>query len=449
MAKGPITKTTAFTDAAIRSFAPSRKGVREISEAASSLRLLVWPSGKKSFAMRFRRPDGKAAKLTLGTFLPGKEIAGTPVVGQLLSLAAARELLAIVQRQRKLGIDVVNENRAKRERERDASRDRLQNTFTATLHEFFVEYRTKKRLRPRRWREDAALLGLYWPPGADPASIKPTVKKASLSDVWASKPIAEIDGHDVHTVVGDARKRGGDGRARKLHAALSVLFTWLAQQRRVSGNPAHGVFRPGPPPPRERVLSNSEIAAFWIACEHIGQPFGPLFRILLLTGCRLQEVAGMRRSELSDDGTSWTIPGSRTKNGRTHVIPLPPLARSIIADMPVILNSDYIFSTTGKSPVSGFSKAKKLLDAEMTKLAGPLPPWRLHDLRRTTATGLASLGVQLPVVERLLNHVSGSFGGVAGVYQRHEFSTEKRDALERWAVHLQGLSAPQANVGGM
>ena len=185
MAKGPITKTTAFTDAAIRSFAPSRDGVREISEAASSLRLLVWPSGRKSFAMRFRRPDGKAAKLTLGTFAPGAEIAGAPVVGQLLSLAAARELLAVVQRQRKLGIDVVNENRAKRERERDASRDRLQNTFTATLHEFFVEYRTKKRLRPRRWREDAALLGLYWPPGADPASIKPTIKKGSLCDVSA------------------------------------------------------------------------------------------------------------------------------------------------------------------------------------------------------------------------------------------------------------------------
>jgi integrase len=194
------------------------------------------------------------------------------------------------------------------------------------------------------------------------------------------------------------------------------------------------------------VLSDTEIISFWRACDAIGAPFGQLFQVLLLTGCRLREAAEMTRAEVTDG--VWTVPGSRTKNGRSFSLTLPPLAKEVIGRVPVIENAaGFVFTTTGRSAVSGFSKAKQLLDTAMAKDADhAVAPWRLHDLRRTFVTGLASLGIALPVIERCVNHVSGSFGGVAGVYQKHEFAAEKAEALARWAAHVAGLVAGQANV---
>ena len=110
--------------------------------------------------------------------------------------------------------------------------------------------------------------------------------------------------------------------------------------------------------------------------------------------------------------------------------------RAVLADLPRI--SDYVLTTSGAAPISGYSKCKIALDAAITELNDgvPIPPWRIHNLRRAMASGMARMGVQLPVVEKVLNHTSGSFGGVQGVYQRHEFRAEKRQALELWARHL-------------
>jgi integrase len=154
---------------------------------------------------------------------------------------------------------------------------------------------------------------------------------------------------------------------------------------------------------------------------------------------------------LSEDGTSWTIPGSRTKNHRTHLVPLPPLARAIIERMaPVESPSGYVFTISGKL-LSGFSKAKVELDQSMATLARAegrdAGAWRLHDLRRTCATGMADMGILPHVVEAVLNHVSGSKGGVAGVYNRAAYAAESKAALERWAVHVEGIVSGQpANV---
>jgi len=143
----------------------------------------------------------------------------------------------------------------------------------------------------------------------------------------------------------------------------------------------------------------------------------------------------------------WTIPSNRTKNHRPLSLPLPQLALKVIDGMPVIAGeAGFVFTVDGKRGVNTFSQAKRELDKAMAKITGrPLPDWLLHDLRRTFVSGLAKLGVQLPVIEKLVNHVSGSFGGVAGVYQRHEFSDEKREALQRWAQHLAGLTAPKSD----
>ena len=146
----------------------------------------------------------------------------------------------------------------------------------------------------------------------------------------------------------------------------------------------------------------------------------------------------MRRDEI--DGATWTIPGARTKNRRVHVVPLAPLARQLIASVPG--NGELVFTTDGRSPVSVGSKIKRRLDQAMK-----IPPWRLHDLRRTFVTGLAELGIRPDVIELAVNHVSGLRGGIAGVYNRSELLPERRAALERWATHMQGLvAAQQENV---
>jgi integrase len=374
--------------------------------------------------------------LTLGSYDEnGKELEGVPVMGQPLTLAAARALAASVMRQRALGIDVVEERRSTKLRQRDANADREASVFGRALIEFFVDHKTRKNERPRRWREDAAQLGYRFKPNSDPAIDEPEVIRGSLADVWQDKEIASIDGHLIHGAVDAARKQN-TAKGRKTFAALSVFFGWALKHRRITVNPCVGVYKPPAPPSRERVLTDSEIATFWKACDRVSVPFGAMFRVMLLCGVRLREAAGMRRCELVEG--IWSLSGSRTKNGRSLTLALPLPTLQIIESVPRV-NDEFVFST-GKTPVSGFSKAKKVLDTAMSEVAGkPLQEFRLHDLRRTFASGLAALGVTLPVIERLLNHVSGTFGGVAGVYQRHEFAAEMADALARWAQHVASL----------
>jgi integrase len=215
-----------------------------------------------------------------------------------------------------------------------------------------------------------------------------------------------------------------------MHAALSILFRYLLQHRKVALNPASGVWHPGAPPSRERVLTEEEIKALWRAAEKLRAPYGAAVRLLLLTGARLNEVTGARRDELSSDNSLWTIPGSRTKNHRPHPVPLPPLARSLVP------NGDGAFLFGGDRPVTSWSWAKAELDA-----TSGVTDWRLHDLRRTAATGMAELGVAPHIVEAVLNHVSGHKSGVAGIYNRALYTEEKKAALERWAAHVEGLVA--------
>jgi integrase len=176
-----------------------------------------------------------------------------------------------------------------------------------------------------------------------------------------------------------------------------------------------------------------------------------LLRLLLLTGARLNEVAGMTTDELHDDGATWKLPGERTKNARPHIVPLSPMARDLIAS--VKGKSTLIFTTTGVTPVSGWSRTKARLDAAMLAIAkkergagATIPPWRLHDLRRTAVTGMGELGIAPHVIELVVNHVSGHRSGVAGTYNRSELLDERREALKRWAAHVSGLVAPQDNV---
>jgi integrase len=449
---------TVLTVAAVRKHTARTKRCREIRDSqAPGLYLVVQASGTKSWAMRFRRPDGRPAKLTLGRVdLSENETADAPQLGGALTLRQARQLANEIDRRRARGLDVIAEYFAAKHSARVAAQQQGANTFTVAAREFFADYKVRRwGTRPRRWRVNARVLGLVYPVGCDPADTEPEVLRGGLADVWADKPVSEITDDEVYAVVDSARRSGvpglgrrgkgaSDPRGRKLYAALSVLFRWLMRHRRVRANPCMGVERPGPPPPRQRVLTEQEVRWLWKACHRLGPPFGPLFKLLLLTGQRLSEVAGMRRAELSDGGSTWTIPSERVKNHRLHLVPLSPQARAVIAAAPNIGgDAGFVFTYSGRA-LGGFSRAKAALDAAMLAVAREespemkLAPWRLHDLRRTAATGMADIGIQPHVVEAVLNHVSGHKAGVAGTYNVAEYRAEKQAALERWCVHVRG-----------
>jgi integrase len=403
------------------------------------LSLIIQPSGHKSWQMRFRQPDGKLLRLTLGAVdVSGAEQDSEPEIGKPLTLAAARRLAADVNRKRAQGHDF----KAAKERqvfERDA---RSAKTFLAAALDFIERHSMRK---VRRWRLQARSLGIR--PRQDGAGLEPIPN--GLADRWAARPLADIDGDDVHALIRECRERGipgigrrnmgpSDPRARGMYADLSKFFAWCIEERRLKINPCAGVTKPRPPRARDRVLTDQEIVLFWKSCGQVPEPFGDCLKILLLTACRRAEVSGMRRSEFN--GSDWTIPKERSKNHRAHLVPLSPLALEILAGVPS--SGDLVFSTNNRTPINGWSGRKAGFDECMLELAGaPVPPWTIHDIRRTAATKMASIGVQPHVVEAVLGHVSGFRGGVAGVYNLYAYFPEKKAALERWAAHVAALVA--------
>jgi integrase len=353
---------------------------------------------------------------------------------------------------------VIADYAASKARKRAEHQDRADNSFTKLATEFFREHKAKKRdTRPRRWRDDARLLGLVWPKDTDPNKTAPDITRGSLADTWRDRAVASIDSHTIRTEVKAARRSGipglvrhnqgvSENRARKLHSILAVFFRTLLEDGLITVNPSVGLQRPQAPPARQRSLSKSEIRWFWKATEKCPAPFAAAFRLMLLSGARMNEVAGMTRAELSAEG--WLLPAARAKNHREVLLPLPPAALDIIAAVPVIENdAGLIFTTNGRSRISGWSKCKRQLDAAMIEIAkaedpkAVIPPWRIHDLRRTAATGMHSLGILPHIVEACLNHISGARAGVAGTYNVYEYLPEKKEALARWAAHVQGVVA--------
>jgi integrase len=433
-----------LTAAAVAKMRPA-KDRREVPDAGCpGLYLVIQPSGAKGWALRYRRPGGRPAKLVLGSVF-AKDADTTepdtvPAIGGHLTLAAAHRLVTALRHEIAMGRDPAAVHLKDKTERRTATAQAAKNTFLVAAKDFIERH---ARPKVRRWQELARLLGL------EPETLA-TIPRG-LAERWAERPVSEIDGHDIHGIVDEARRLGAPGlerrtdgpsesRARKMYAVLSKLFSWLIRDRRVSANPCTSVARPEIPGARDRVLTSTEIAEFWRAADTIGEPVAAVIKILLLTGCRLREVAGMRWSELNDDGTQWLIPAERTKNRRAHVVPLSPLARGILQAVERIEGCAFVFSTTGRSPVQGWSKTKTRVDKKMK----PATAWRLHDLRRTCATGMAELGIPPHIVEAVLNHVSGARAGVAGVYNRAMYAPEKKAALERWAAHIEGLVSGKA-----
>jgi integrase len=236
--------------------------------------------------------------------------------------------------------------------------------------------------------------------------------------------------------------RRGIGITGRTAAYGRACFAWAMKRGTVRSNPFAELPWPTAITKRDRVLSDDEAAAIWHAAGEAAPPYGTIVRLLMLTGQRREEVAGMTWAELSEDLAIWTIPGTRTKNGVPHLVPLSEPARKLLhalsSNGPGDLEGAHqraklalVFPGERGTSFSGWSKAKSALDT-----ASGVSGWWLHDLRRTLATGLQRLGVRLEVTEAVLNHLSGSRAGVVGIYQRHDWAEEKRAALDAWSAHL-------------
>jgi integrase len=264
------------------------------------------------------------------------------------------------------------------------------------------------------------------------------------------RPAARITRADAVNALDGLVKGGRAAMAARTLAYARAAFHWAQKRGKVAHNPFQGLPISTSTAARERVLSDGEIAEVWEAAGTLGYPWGPFFRLAMLTLQRREEVAGMRWSELASDLSMWTITGARMKNGKPHDVHLPDAARAVLRDIPRIEGCDFVLSTTGKTAVSGFSKAKATLDAAIVKARAevaaktkdkpePLAEWRTHDLRRSGVSTLARLGFDSIVADKILAHQPAKLLGVAAIYQRHDFARERASALDAWAAHVLGI----------
>jgi integrase len=249
-------------------------------------------------------------------------------------------------------------------------------------------------------------------------------------------PAADLDRATIAKTLDILARRGSASMAARTAAYGKAAYGWAVKRGTIEGNPFLNL-PVVPTPRRERVLADDELAAIWRAAHGAG-PFNAIVRFLILTGHRREEVAGMTWAELSDDFSTWTIPASRAKKSTTHIVPLSTLAQDMLHSLPLF--NELVFPGL-RGPFNGWSKAKAALDAKSS-----ITNWRLHDLHRTAATGLQRLGVRLEVTEQVLNHIAGSRAGIVGVYQRHDFASEKRAALDSWGEHMLAIVEGRAHI---
>ncbi|WP_100253290.1 site-specific integrase [Methylobacterium sp. UNC300MFChir4.1] len=247
------------------------------------------------------------------------------------------------------------------------------------------------------------------------------------------RPLQELTRAEVKAWLLTVR---GISAANQARAALSKFYSWAIASGLAEKNPVAGTEKRGRQVRRDRVLKGDELKAVWCACAG-NDDFSLIVRLLILLGQRRDEIARMRWEEIDFVDATWSLPGERTKNGLPHEVPLPPLALKILRqrDDRRLSGRRHVFGVWDNNGFSGFSKAKAALD-ERCPFA---TPWRLHDLRRTCATQLARMRVPPYVIEAVLNHVSGTKAGVAGIYNRHLYDVEKREALELWARYIEGF----------
>jgi integrase len=369
---------------------PGKSRREEPDSNLPGLYFIVQPSGAKSWAVRYRHA-GRTIKLTLGSY-------------PKIDLKTAREL-------GRTALRAVAEGRNPAAEKKPA----LAGGDVEAVIGQFIERYCARRHRPKTRKETERYLRKF-------------VEK------FGDRKVADITRADVRVMLDN----GGDPTVadNRTFSAIRKFFGWALENDIIAASPCAGLKRPlEKEPPRDRVLKDTELRQVWVASENMAAPYTAMVKLLILTGQRRSEVMGMQWSEIDLDERLWTLPPERTKNGRRHEVPLSPQAIAIIKALPRI-SDQFVISLDGKRPINCSGEILERLRA-----LAEIPHWTLHDLRRTTASGMARLGIGLTVIEKCLNHVSGSLAGIVGVYQRHEFAKEKRDAMEKWAGHVTAIVA--------
>lgn len=364
----------------------------------------ITPAGKRVYILQYRL-GGAGTKTQRYTI--GAHGTWTPETAE----KEAKRLLALVDQ----GKDPADD---KRQRVREAT----DLTFDAVADRF------EKLEVPKRWVKSGSFVK-----DALRLHLRPKLGKRSLPSITGQEIVALLD--DL---------QGGQAMRRNVYAVAHRLFRWSQGRGEIDRNPLEGVEAPKPVASRDRVLADNELRLVWIASEELPRAFCALVRLLLLTGQRRDEVAALDWQELDRDRAEWLLPAARAKNNREHLVPLSP---QVVAELDALAGAEkwprkgYVLTTDGgKSRVSGYSKAKRKLDEQVTDLVeddeAPVSPWRFHDLRRSVATGLQRLRIPSDWIEAIQNRRKA---GVAGTYQRYSFADEKREALLTWGGHVATL----------
>jgi integrase len=383
--------TQRFTDKMLKGLkAPTKGQVDHWDELLPGFGVRIGTTGRKSFFVGIRI-NGRYRRITI-----------KPPYYEDGDLARARSQAKAIMADAHAGIGP--ELRKKREEK---------GTFGAVAAAFVQDHAAHLRTR----RETQRIINVY------------------LTE-WRDRQISEITRADIKELVRE-KARTAPTMANRLAAQISTIFAWALKEELIESSPAVRIDRPGQEVERERSLTADEIKTAWAAFDELGYPHGPLFKLLLVTGQRRGEVTGMRWSEVTPEG--WKLPGERAKRGRGHLVPLSSLAREILGEVPEL--SEFVFRGRKDAPTQSWGKA----DNRLRKLCGPMEPWRVHDLRRTFATHLRSIGIDRLVVSKLLNHAEG---GITRIYDRYTADPEKAAAMERWANRLREIvsGTPAENV---
>jgi integrase len=415
-----------ITDRILRGLKPAPAGKRTViwDTAVPGLCVRVTDKGATSFNVmrRLKGASGPPLRRALGLSWHVPFPSGHPLP---YSLAEAREDARVMILDMARGIDPKarekerQEARKREEAAKKAEEVRKQTHSFAAVAETFIA----KHVASLRTARD----------------VEGTIRR-ELFPALGEKQLASITQDDIVALIDDVVESGRPYVARHVLAYLSKFFVWAIAKRRygVTVSPCAGVKAKdivGELKPRQRVLSDSELAALWTVTAGLDYPSGPFVRLLTLTGQRLREVAEMRWSEIDIEKRIWMVPGERMKADATQIVPLSPAVIEILKSLPR-WTGDYVFSTTGGDrPISGFSKMKLRIDAHMPDT----PNWRFHDLRRSMRTGLSALRVPNVVSELCIGHTQKD---LHKVYDQHAYFDEKRHALDAWANRLLSIVGP-------
>jgi len=399
-----------LTDARIKSLKSPSQGQAEVSDKiVPGLRIRIGKSGVKTYILR-KRVNGKLRNITIGRH--------TARFGLADARRKARDLLTDIE----LGKDI---DAKVRQVKKDAAGG-------STIAELFEVYFNNVVLgKKRSAREMERIFRTHIIPRIG-HRIADTITRGDVTN------LVEYVTYER----GKETPRSG----LSVHQQLSAFYSWaMPKLDRLPANPCRDAWRPKPATPRERVLDDDELSALWLTAGSEGEPFGNIVKMLLLTAQRRSEVIEADWSEFDFGDNVWTIPSSRAKNAKVNLVPLSSEAIKVLKEM-AALNSNSLSETKGQgnlfpsrsdapTVVSGISKAWKRMERSVAEMLDrEVEHFTIHDLRRTAATGMQRLGIQLVVTEAVLNHQSGSArSGVAGVYHRHHFTAEKREALEEWS----------------